>query len=169
MSRVFKSTEHAMFVVFLLALQRNHEPIKSTTLSHALNVSDSYLKKTLRKLSVGGIVITATGPGGGIRLAKPADQITLGEIARAMNEGPWIATVDDLKSRSLMAREGVSQAIYSLATTLTEAGEAFDKILNSRTVAELLPESSWKSGLFDWNELVKQWEDQERTSPLLET
>ena len=166
MPRAFRATEHAIFVVILLALQSDHEPLKSTTISRALNVSDSYLKKTLRKLSVGGIVTSATGPGGGIKLAKTADQITLGEICRAMNEGPWIATVEDLKTKSLMAREGASQAIYGIASTLIEAGEAFDEVLNSRVISELLPQGSWETGTFDWNQLVEAW-DKQNGNPLL--
>ena len=44
-----KSIEQAAYVLIMLALQKNHTPVKSQTLSKILNVSDSYLKKILIK------------------------------------------------------------------------------------------------------------------------
>lgn len=158
MPRVFKATEHAFFIVILLTLQRDHEPLKSSTLSRALNVSDSYLKKTVRKLSAGGIVNATTGPGGGIKLARSVDQITLGDICRVMNEGPWTATVEDLKQKSLISREGAAEALYGMASAITEAGKAFDNVLNSHTVSEYLPDGSWQNGTLDWNEFIRQYD-----------
>lgn len=45
--KVNKSVEQAIYVLVILALQKDHAPIKSRVLSQILQVSDSYLKKIL--------------------------------------------------------------------------------------------------------------------------
>ena len=140
-----------MFAMALLAVQLNHSPVRSSILSDLLKVSDSYLKKIVRRLSSADLVHTATGPGGGIRIAKSADQISLGEICRAVEDNPWVTTVEDIKTQALFAREGVSQTMYKLASTLVDAGRSFDSVLNSNTLANHLPKNSWQQGIIDWN------------------
>ena len=46
--------EQGIFVVLILSLERDHHPLRSAELSSILSVSDSYLKKILRKLVLGG-------------------------------------------------------------------------------------------------------------------
>ena len=45
--KVNKSVEQAIYVLVILALQKDHAPIKSRVLSQIQQVSDSYLKKIL--------------------------------------------------------------------------------------------------------------------------
>lgn len=65
-----KSTEQAVYIVIILALQVNHHPLKSSLLAEILQVSDSYLKKILRKLVVAGIITSAASKDGGFQLKK---------------------------------------------------------------------------------------------------
>ncbi|MCD5481575.1 Rrf2 family transcriptional regulator [Lactobacillus delbrueckii subsp. bulgaricus] len=48
--KINKSVEQAIYVLLILALQKDGEPLKSRVLSAHLKVSDSYLKKILMKL-----------------------------------------------------------------------------------------------------------------------
>lgn len=48
--KINKSVEQAIYVLLILALQKDGEPLKSRILSAHLKVSDSYLKKILMKL-----------------------------------------------------------------------------------------------------------------------
>ena len=48
--KINKSVEQAIYVLLILALQKDGEPLKSRVLSTHLKVSDSYLKKILMKL-----------------------------------------------------------------------------------------------------------------------
>ena len=50
----------------------------------------SFLQKILHELSVARLVTSQRGPEGGHRLARPADQITIADILRAV-EGPLAA------------------------------------------------------------------------------
>lgn len=47
-------------------------------------IPPAYLAKIFRRLSQAGIVDATRGPNGGTRIARPADEITLLEIARAL-------------------------------------------------------------------------------------
>jgi len=58
----------------------NHEPVKSYLLSDRLQFSDSYFKKTMRKLIVAGIVDAIASKEGGFKLARPTDKITLLDV-----------------------------------------------------------------------------------------
>lgn len=56
--RISTSTEQAVFVMLMLALQRGRTPLRSRLLAQRLNVSDSYLKKILKTM-VDARLITA--------------------------------------------------------------------------------------------------------------
>ena len=43
--KISKSLEQAIFVLLMLALQKDKTPVKSFILSKKLEISDSYLKK----------------------------------------------------------------------------------------------------------------------------
>jgi len=45
-------------------------------------ISRHHLTKVVRELAAGGFVGTHRGAGGGFRLARPADEISLGEVVR---------------------------------------------------------------------------------------
>jgi Rrf2 family nitric oxide-sensitive transcriptional repressor len=47
-------------------------------------ISRHHLTKVIGELAEGGFVTTQRGAGGGLRLARPADSITLGEVVRAL-------------------------------------------------------------------------------------
>ena len=63
--KLSKSIEQAIFVLLMLALQEGHKPVKSRVLSRLLNVSDSYLKKVLMKLSKAGLIDANASKRGG--------------------------------------------------------------------------------------------------------
>jgi Rrf2 family nitric oxide-sensitive transcriptional repressor len=53
-------------------------------IARAFGISRNHLIKVVRELAAAGIVATQRGAGGGFRLARPADDITLGEIVRLL-------------------------------------------------------------------------------------
>lgn len=57
------SGAQSLVVLVMLALQKGGLPVKSYLLSNRLEVSESYLKKTMRKLVVAGIVEAIEGDG----------------------------------------------------------------------------------------------------------
>lgn len=49
-------------------------------LAEALDLPQNYLSKVLHQLARAGVLISARGKGGGFRLARPAEKITLLEV-----------------------------------------------------------------------------------------
>jgi Rrf2 family nitric oxide-sensitive transcriptional repressor len=63
------------------------EPDRSFTtdeISREFGISRNHLVKIVRSLAEAGFVATQRGSGGGFRLARPSDAITIGEIVRAL-------------------------------------------------------------------------------------
>ncbi|WP_054759752.1 Rrf2 family transcriptional regulator [Secundilactobacillus collinoides] len=74
--KISKSVEQGIYVTLMLALQKNHTPVKSLVLSQRLEVSDSYLKKILRKLVVADIINSNASKDGGYTLKRSVETIT---------------------------------------------------------------------------------------------
>ena len=89
----------------------------------AYGISRNHLMKVVHRLSMAGYVETVRGKGGGMRLARPAREIPLGQVARDMEENMHIVQcLDDafrnctllpscvLKSALIEAREPSKEA-----------------------------------------------------------
>jgi Rrf2 family iron-sulfur cluster assembly transcriptional regulator len=61
-------------------------PICIAEIAARQQLSPSYLEQLFGKLRRAGLVASARGPGGGYRLARPSDQIAIGDIIAAVNE-----------------------------------------------------------------------------------
>ncbi|MGE3106872.1 MAG: Rrf2 family transcriptional regulator [Phycisphaerales bacterium] len=55
-------------------------------IAEACGIPSPYLAKIIHSLSKSGIVTTQRGIGGGVTLARPAEQLTLWELCQAMND-----------------------------------------------------------------------------------
>ena len=60
------------------------ENLSSEKLAFTINTNAVVIRRMLLDLKTAGLVETQRGPGGGTRLKKPADQITLAEIHHAV-------------------------------------------------------------------------------------
>lgn len=56
-------------------------------LAAEFGLSRNHLSKIVQRLVQGGIITTRRGGGGGARLARPADDIRLGEVVRLLETG----------------------------------------------------------------------------------
>ena len=67
-----------------LALYSEEEPVSIQSIAKRQNISESYLEQLVRKMRTAGLVISVRGAGGGYQLAKPASEISVGDVLRAM-------------------------------------------------------------------------------------
>jgi Rrf2 family protein len=88
--RISAKVDYAVRAAVELAAAGN-EPIKGEAISEAQGIPLKFLENILGELKHTGIVASRRGARGGYWLAKPADEIVLAEIVRAV-EGP-LATV----------------------------------------------------------------------------
>ena len=67
-----------------LALYSENETVSIASISARPNISESYLEQLIAKLRKAGLVTSVRGAGGGYKLAKPASEISVGDILRAL-------------------------------------------------------------------------------------
>lgn len=151
-----KSFEQAVYVITMLALQKEHQPVKSHVLSQVLQVSDSYLKKVLMKLSKAGLVASSASKTGGYQLAKSVKDISLKDIFFALE---LQADVVDFKhmAHQIYDDESHVQQVEKLVKGTLESGlGAFYDHLDSLKIAELLHQDAYENGAIDWYERVEE-------------
>ena len=94
-------------------------------------ISRNHLTKVVRDLADGGFVTTQRGVGGGFRLARPPQSITLGQVVRTLEQRHALVECfrDDGGHCVLRPR-------CRLKTRLAAAREAFMRELDATTLAE---------------------------------
>lgn len=86
MSVIFsKSCEYAIQAVLFLATKTDHQPVHLRDISDALLIPHHFLSKVLQTLSRDEIVVSHKGLNGGFQLGRPAKDITLIDIVRAVD------------------------------------------------------------------------------------
>lgn len=81
--------DYALRAVVELAQANADTPRKVEQIAQAQEIPISFLENILAQLRSAGIVRSQRGPDGGYRLAKPAEQLTLATVLRAV-EGPLV-------------------------------------------------------------------------------
>jgi Rrf2 family protein len=74
--------DYALLALFDLAAQRSSEPVKIAEIARRRNIPQKFLELILANLKQGGFVESRRGADGGYRLARPASQITVGEVMK---------------------------------------------------------------------------------------
>lgn len=67
-----------------LAVWGEEEPIPLTSIAERQNISVSYLEQLMAKLKRAGLVNSVRGVNGGYVIAKPAEEISVGDVLRAL-------------------------------------------------------------------------------------
>ena len=111
-------------------------PVKGERLASAQAIPPKFLENILIELRHGGLVASQRGAEGGYRLARPADEITVADVIRAV-EGP-IATV-----RGARPEEATyAGAASALGDLWIELRTAMRGVLEQTTLADVVERSS---------------------------
>ncbi|BAP86301.1 transcriptional regulator [Paucilactobacillus hokkaidonensis JCM 18461] len=145
-----KSTEQAVYIVIILALQVNHHPLKSSLLAEILQVSDSYLKKILRKLVVAGIITSAASKDGGFQLKKHIKQISLFDVYTAVQGSETEINFTHIGYRLFDDQKHVQTAEQKIKHVLAKGQNQFYEELKHLSLAELLETYAIQDGAIDW-------------------
>lgn len=70
-----------------LARYSETEPVSINSISTRQDISERYLEQLMAKLKKAGLVKSIRGAGGGYVLARPAGDISVGEVLRALEGG----------------------------------------------------------------------------------
>jgi Rrf2 family transcriptional regulator, iron-sulfur cluster assembly transcription factor len=78
---------HAVQIMLDLAIHGQDAPVSRQDISGRLDISCDYIAQLTGRLHKAGLVESVMGPGGGYMLARPASQVRVGDIIRAI-DGP---------------------------------------------------------------------------------
>ncbi len=85
--RISRKAEYALRALFLLAGARPDRPVGATEIARREGIPEKFLDQVLLALRREGWLESRRGVGGGWVLARSADDITVGEVLRAL-DGP---------------------------------------------------------------------------------
>lgn len=84
--RLTTKGRYAVTAMLDLALNESRGPIRLAAISERQGISLSYLEQLFAHLRRCGLVRSVRGPGGGYRLKRGADAISVAEVIAAVNE-----------------------------------------------------------------------------------
>ena len=78
---------YAVTAMLDLAVHHEHGPIALADIAGRQGISLAYLEQLFARLRKHGLVQSARGPGGGYRLGRVAEAISIAEVIRSVDEG----------------------------------------------------------------------------------
>jgi Rrf2 family protein len=126
--RLTKSTSHAIRILIDCARAQG-QLIKVAKLSANLQITQQNVFKIVNVLARAGLIEALRGRNGGVRLARPANQIRIGEVVRA-TEVTHVEIEDSAPNKVQARGRGVNQI-------LDDALVAFIDVLDQHTLADM--------------------------------
>ena len=126
--RLTKSTSHAIRILIDCA-RAGDQLIKVAELSERLEITQQNVFKIVNLLARAGLIEAMRGRNGGVRLARPADQVRIGDVVRA-TEVTRVAIEEDGTAAVRGRGHGVNRV-------LDDALEAFIDVLDRHTIADM--------------------------------
>ena len=130
--RLTTYTDYALRVLMHVAL-RDGERVRIVEIADSFGISHNHLTKVVHNLATLGCLLTVQGRSGGIRLARPPAEITVGQIVRAFE--PDLRLVECFEPETSRC---VIQPACALKGVLQRATENFMHELDQVTLADLL-------------------------------
>jgi Rrf2 family nitric oxide-sensitive transcriptional repressor len=125
-----KFTDYALRVLMMLAV-RAPARVPTSQIAATYGLSENHLSKVATQLAREGFVVSERGRGGGLTLARAAEQINVGAVVRAMKrDSPVVECFGSNKSCLILPACG-------LRTPLAQAQEAFFATLDGYTLADV--------------------------------
>ena len=135
--RISTRGRYALRAIVDLALNEEAGLVQQEAIARRQEIPSPYLARLMAQLAGAGLLRGARGPGGGYRLARPAAEISAGDVVRAV-EGP-IAVVKCLTpgSRRACPRQSgcVTQPLWK------RLGEAVSEVLDGVSLQDLVDQA----------------------------
>ena len=140
--RLTQWTDYSLRVLMYCAACAGREHLPTVNeIAEAHGISRSHLTKIVMTLASCGWLSTTRGRGGGLRLLKPAGELTLGEIVRETETDVTLVECFDRKTNTCRL-----DGYCRLKDALYKATKGFFDVLDGITLADLLaPMASGKS------------------------
>jgi Rrf2 family nitric oxide-sensitive transcriptional repressor len=129
--KLTRFTDYSLRVLMYLGLQDNGR-VTIKEISRSYNISRNHLMKVVSMLTRMGYLDARRGPGGGIALARPADEINLAEVVMDMEDDLNLVECFCDGSQCLIT------PVCELRSVLNQSLNAYIATLKKYTLADLL-------------------------------
>jgi Rrf2 family protein len=131
--RLSTKGRYALRATVDLAAHSQRGPVSRREIADRQGISPHYLEQLFAKLRDAGLIEAVRGPGGGYRLARPADEITAGQVVKAVEDvlSPVACLIADPDLQCERAPTCPTQRVWR------ELGERMSQYLDSLTVKDL--------------------------------
>ena len=134
--RLTTKSRYGTRMVLDIAINGTEKPVPVSEIARRQNISLKYLEKLISKLKQGNIIKSHRGPYGGHMLARPASDITIGELVRLLEDRSAITDCAETDSKICgecnLAGECITQWVW------IEASQAMFERLDNITIDLLL-------------------------------
>lgn len=117
---ISRQTDYAVRVVLHLACLEEGSQVSIAEISEIRGLPVPFVRRLIKPLVTRGILVSARGSAGGIRLAKPAREISLLEVVNAMEKGVALNHCSDDRKGCPMSRQCPVQSVWAGATRALE-------------------------------------------------
>ncbi|WP_345637973.1 RrF2 family transcriptional regulator [Rugosimonospora acidiphila] len=137
-----QTVEWALHCCWLLALLPEDAALPTRRLAEYHGIPEAYLAKLLKTLTRDGLLAASPGPRGGYRLARPAEQITVLDVVRAVEGQHQMFRCAEIRQRGPVPLPSAQcRRPCGIASVMHQAERAWRDALAARTVAELVTEA----------------------------
>lgn len=136
--RLTRYTDYSLRVLIHLALH-DERLCSIGEIARSYDISHNHLMKVVNALAHAGFVETVRGRAGGMRLARPAAEISVGEVVRHTEEGFQLADCSGC----------VLSPACGLTGVLVQGMQAMLAVFDSYTIADLLTDPGAMRRLMD--------------------
>lgn len=135
--RLSKRGEYGIRALLLMAeLENGAQPLISLkTLAAKENIPPKFLEQIMTQLRNAGFLHSYKGPGGGYKLSRPADQITIGSIIRTLDGA--LAPVKCVSKTAYEPCDCPDEATCGLRMVMLDVRSAVTAILDTTTLAAI--------------------------------
>jgi len=129
--RLTQYTDFSLRVLIYLGLN-DERRCTIREISAAYGISRNHLMKVVQQLAAEGFIDSVRGVGGGLTLARPAAELSIGRIVRAME--PDLGLVECMRP----GNQCVITPACALTGMLVEARKAFLEVLDGYRLSDIL-------------------------------
>jgi Rrf2 family nitric oxide-sensitive transcriptional repressor len=129
--RLSLHTDFALRTLMFLAVSDGNRSIAE--IAKAYGISKNHLMKVAQRLVAEGFVEATRGRSGGLQLARPASQINVGVVVRAIEDtGSFVECFDPATNTCVIT------PVCGLRHALSGAVEAFSRHLDQFSIADMI-------------------------------
>jgi Rrf2 family protein len=124
----------AVHVLTLLEVEGGR-PVTSEEIAASVNTNPGFIRRVLSMLARAGLVVSQLGAGGGTRLAKPAKDIQLADVYRAVESGKLFTLHHSPPNPRCLVGRHIQGA---LSTVVQRAESALEEELGQASIAQIV-------------------------------